>query len=94
MLHDSEKKWKLKSARPTSDQQGRRAIGFTFDDVAANKFFVVTGSNLGEPLCILLDDRAISAPRIDSERGIRSSGIITGSFTQTEISDMVNKLNA
>ncbi|MHC5198939.1 MAG: protein translocase subunit SecD [Planctomycetota bacterium] len=94
MLHDGEKKWKLKSARPTTDQQGRRAIGFTFDDVAANKFFIVTGSNLGEPLCILLDDRAISAPRIDSERGIRSSGIITGSFTQTEISDMVNKLNA
>ncbi|HRS72371.1 MAG TPA: protein translocase subunit SecF, partial [Anaerohalosphaeraceae bacterium] len=43
-------------------------------------------------LAILLDDQVISAPRINS--AIRSSGIITGSFSQTEVSDMVNKLNA
>jgi SecD/SecF fusion protein len=92
MLHGGEKKWKLRKAYPTSDQQGRRAIGFTFDDIAANKFFNVTTNNIGKPLCILLDNQAISAPNINS--AIRSSGIITGSFSQTEISDMVNKLNA
>ena len=92
MLHDGDKKWKLNKAYPTSDQQGRRAIGFTFDDVAANRFFNITSNNIGKPLCILLDNKAISAPNIQS--AIRSSGIITGSFTQTEISDMVNKLNA
>ncbi|MEN8127800.1 MAG: protein translocase subunit SecD [Planctomycetota bacterium] len=92
MLHDGDKKWKLKKAYPTQDNQGRRAIGFTFDDVAANKFFNVTSNNIGKPLCILLDNQAISAPNIES--AIRSSGIITGSYTQTEISDMVNKLNA
>ena len=92
MLHDGEKKWKLKKARPTADQQGRRAIGFTFDDIAANKFFNITSNNIGKPLCILLDNQAISAPNINS--AIRSQGVITGSFTQTEVSDMVNKLNA
>ncbi|RKY10563.1 MAG: protein translocase subunit SecD, partial [Planctomycetota bacterium] len=92
MLHDGDKKWKLKKAYPTADQQGRRAIGFAFDDIAANKFFNITSNNIGKPLCILLDNQAISAPNINS--AIRSSGIITGSFTQTEISDMVNKLNA
>ena len=92
MLHDGDKKWKLNKAYPTTDQQGRRSIGFTFDDVAANRFFNITSNNIGKPLCILLDDKAISAPNINS--AIRSSGIITGSFTQTEIADMVNKLNA
>lgn len=92
MLHDGDKKWKLNKAYPTTDQQGRRAIGFTFDDVAANRFFNITSNNLSKPLCILLDNKAISAPNIQS--AIRSSGVITGSFTQTEISDMVNKLNA
>jgi SecD/SecF fusion protein len=92
MLHDGDKKWKLRKAYPTSDQQGRRAIGFTFDDIAANKFFNITSNNIEKPLCILLDNQAISAPNINS--AIRSSGVITGSFTQTETSDMINKLNA
>ncbi len=92
MLHGGDKKWKLKKARPTADQQGRRAIGFTFDDIAANKFFNITSNNIGKPLCILLDNQAISAPNINS--AIRSQGVITGSFTKTEVSDMVNKLNA
>jgi SecD/SecF fusion protein len=95
LLHGGEKKWKLKHAYPTTDQQGRRAIGFTFDDVAATKFFRITSENIGKPLGILLDDQVISAPEINS--AIRSTGIITGGttgFTQTEVSDMVNKLNA
>lgn len=95
LLHDGEKKWKLKKAYPTNDQQGRRAIGFTFDDVAAAKFFRITSENIGKPLGILLDDQVLSAPAINSAIG--SSGIITGGsggFTQTEVSDMVNKLNA
>lgn len=95
LLQTGEKKWKLKKAYPTTDQQGRRAIGFTFDDVAAAKFFRITSDNLEKPLGILLDDQVLSAPSINS--AIMSQGIITGGatgFTQTEVSDMVNKLNA
>ena len=90
MLQDSE--WKLQKAYPTTDRQGRRAIGFTFDSIAASRFRRLTGDNIGKPLCILLDNVAISAPNINDAIG--ASGVITGSFTQTEISDMVNKLNA
>ncbi len=86
------KEWKLRRAYPTTDRTGRRAIGFDHDEVAAGMFFKVTNNNIGRPLCILLDGEAISAPVIES--AIRSSGVITGDFTETEIEDMVNKLNA
>ena len=84
--------WKLEKAAPSSDNMGRRAIGFKLDDRGGRLFANVTGKNIGRPLCILLDKIAISAPGIESR--IRTQGIITGTFTQTEINDMVNKLNA
>jgi len=93
MLHSPAKEeWKLEKAYPTTDAMGRRAIGFLLDDRGGNKFFKVTGKNIDRPLCILLDGIAISAPNIESS--IRSQGNITGTFTQTQVEDMVNKLNA
>jgi len=86
------KSWKLEKAHPTTDNMGRRAIGFMLDERGGSLFSNVTGRNIDRPLCILLDDIAISAPRVDSRIG--RQGIITGSFTQTEVEDMVNKLNA
>jgi SecD/SecF fusion protein len=87
------KEWKLRRAYPTTDSKtGRRAIGFTHDEIAAGMFYNVTNSNIGRPLCILLDGVAISSPVIND--AIRSSGVITGDFTETEVDDMVNKLNA
>ena len=92
MLHAAEKEWKLKSATPRQDEMGRRAIGFVLDERAGRMFFQITGKNIGRPLCILLDNIAISAPNIKAR--IRTQGIISGSFTQVEVTDMVNKLNA
>jgi SecD/SecF fusion protein len=93
VLHGVEgRDWSLKKAYPTTDQTGRRAIGFMLDDKGGRLFGNVTGKNIGRPLCILLDGIAISAPNIQSR--IFAHGIITGSFTQTEVFDMVNKLNA
>jgi SecD/SecF fusion protein len=93
MLHSPGKKeWKLERSYPSTDEMGRRAIGFLLDDKGGNKFFKVTGKNIDRPLCILLDGIAISAPTIESR--IRRQGNITGSFSQTEVEDMVNKLNA
>lgn len=64
MLHgtESQKAWKLEGARPSQDEMGRRAIGFTLDDKGGRLFAEVTGRNLDRPLCILLDGIAISAP--------------------------------
>jgi SecD/SecF fusion protein len=93
MLHGANAKdWSLKKAQPQTDAEGRRAIGFTLNEKGGRLFANVTSKNLKRPLCILLDGIAISAPTIQSR--ISSSGIITGSFTQTEVIDMVNKLNA
>ncbi len=92
ILHSAgEEDWTLK-AHPTSDRMGRRAIGFTLDERGGKVFFRVTDKNLDRPLCVLLDGIAISAPTIQAR--IRRDGIITGSFTQTKVEDMVNKLNA
>ena len=47
MLHTTgEKEWKLKKAYPTTDQNGRRAIGFNHDEVAAKLFWQLTNSNI------------------------------------------------
>ncbi len=92
MLHNPSLNWKLTKAWPTADQNGRRAIGFAFNDIASNMFFKLTSNNIDKPLCIILDDKALSAPNINS--AISSSGIITGSYNQVQQNDMVNKLNA
>lgn len=93
LLHDAgSKEWKLENSHPTSDEVGRRAIGFSLDYRGGDLFYTVTSKNTGRPLAIILDDRAISAPNIHS--AIRNNGIITGSFTPTQVSDMVDKLNA
>ena len=93
LLHNpGQKDWKLDRSYPTTDDMGRRAIGFLLDDRGGNQFFKVTGKNIDRPLCILLDEIAISAPTIETR--IRRQGAITGNYTQTEVEDMVNKLNA
>lgn len=84
--------WKLQRANPSQDDTGRRAIGFQLDTRGGMLFSKLTGKNVDRPLCILLDDIAITAPNI-SER-ISGSGVISGSFTRTGVDDMVNKLNA
>ena len=94
MLHSGEAKgWQLKKAQPgTESQTGQRAINFVLDEKGGMLFSKVSGKNIGRPLCILLDGIAISAPTLKSR--IQTRGQITGSFTQTEVADMVNKLNA
>jgi len=95
MLHASSgKEWKLDNSYPTSDDMGRRAIGFHLDVRGGNLFWNITSKNGGRPLAILLDGIAISAPQINPEHPIGQSGIIMGTFSQTEVGDMVNKLNA
>ena len=87
------RRWKLEKSNPTTDEMGRRAIGFLLDEKGGKLFANVTREeNIGRPLCILLDEIAISAPNIRSKIG--RQGMITGSFTQTQVEDMVNKLNA
>ncbi len=87
-----ESDWSLKSARFDRDDVGRPAIGFTLDERGGDKFATLTRINRHRPLCIFLDDEAISHATIESV--IRTSGIIHGSFTPQEVHDMVKKLDA
>jgi len=93
VLHtDQSKDWKLNRAAPGQDNQGRLSITFELDERGGRLFSIVTGKNMGRPLCILLDDLAISAPTVQAR--IYTRGQITGRFSQTEVQDMVDKLNA
>ncbi|MGA2069716.1 MAG: protein translocase subunit SecD [Sedimentisphaerales bacterium] len=92
MLHTGQKDWKLVKASPGQDQQGKRAIDFQLDDRGGKLFSDITGKNIDRPLCIVLDGMAISAPNIMNRIFTRCQ--ITGTFKQTEVEDMVSKLNA
>ena len=93
MLHGAgNREWKLDSSHPTSDDIGRRAIGFNLDLRGGDLFYNVTSKNQNRPLAIVLDDKAISAPNINNP--IHERGIIQGNFTPTQVTDMVDKLNA
>ena len=89
----------LTSARKGNDAQGRLAVDFSFDDEGAHKFGSLTSENLPDKvqdfsrkLGIILDGYLHSAPGIQST--IRDRGQITGDFTQAEIDELVEVLNA
>jgi SecD/SecF fusion protein len=92
MLHVGQKDWKLVKASPGQDQQGKRSIDFELDERGGALFSTITGKNIDRPLCIVLDGMAISAPNIMTRIYTRCQ--ITGTFKQTEVEDMVSKLNA
>ena len=94
MLHEPGKKnWELKSALPDRDPQTNRpAIRFQLDAPGGAMFYQLSERNIGELLCILLDDVVVSAPRLQS--AIREVGQITGDFTQQQVRELVNKLEA
>ena len=76
----------LKNARVQKGQVGEPVIGFSFTPEGAPKFGELTGNNTGRQLAIILDNKVVSAPRINSR--IDGEGIIEGSFTQQQAADL------
>ena len=70
----------LVDAQPSFDQNGRPAVSFRFDATGARLFGDYTTNNIGKPFAIVLDDKVISAPTIQSAI-TGGSGIITGNFS-------------
>jgi preprotein translocase subunit SecD len=70
----------LTNAQPSFDQNSRPAVSFQFNVSGARKFGDYTAAHIGEPFAIVLDDKVISAPTIQSHIG-GGSGIITGNFS-------------
>ncbi len=85
---------RLVDAQSQMDQQtGRPIVSFRFDTVGGRKFGRFTSENVGRLLAIVLDNRVISAPRIQSAI-TGGSGIITGRFTVQQTTDLALLLRA
>ena len=70
----------LVDARQVFDENGAPAISFKFNTAGARRFARVTQENVGKPFAIILDNRVLSAPNIQTPI-LGGSGQITGSFT-------------
>jgi len=76
----------LRAARTTIDENNRPAVGFSLTNEGARKFGKVTGENIGRLLAIVLDNRVVSAARIETK--INDEGRITGTFTPQQVADL------
>ncbi|MFV0431659.1 MAG: protein translocase subunit SecD [Alphaproteobacteria bacterium] len=87
----------LKSASPVLDSNsisGSYAISFVLDIQGGTAFSNATvSSNKGRLIVIVLDGQVISAPAVNAHI-TGGSGMITGTFTSEEASDLSNLLNA
>jgi preprotein translocase subunit SecD len=83
----------LTNAQPSFDQNGRPSINFRFNSVGAHRFAEVTSQSIGKRFAIILDNRAISAPTIQSAI-TAGSGEITGNFTQESANELSNLLRS
>ena len=70
----------LTSAKQTFDQDGRPDIAIGFDAAGARRFGRVTQENVGKPFAIILDNKILSAPTIQSPI-LGGQASISGSFT-------------
>lgn len=84
----------LTDAQPTFDQRTSEAVvSFRFDNKGATRFGQATQQNVGKLFAIILDDRVVSAPRIN-EPILGGSGQISGSFTAQSANDLSVLLRA
>lgn len=58
------------AVQPAFSQTGvagsRPAVSFTFTGESANRLAAFTASNVGQPMCIVLDNRVVSCPQINA----------------------------
>ena len=72
---------------------GEPVVNFEFDSIGARKFGRATADNVGHRFAIVLDNRVISAPRID-EPIPGGKGYIRGHFTTESAHDLAVLLRA
>ena len=76
----------LKNARVQKGQVGQPVIGFSLTPEGSPKFAALTEQNKNRQLAIVLDNKVVSAPRINDR--IDGEGVIEGSFTQQQAADL------
>jgi preprotein translocase subunit SecD len=84
----------LRSVRRTVDEWNSPAVSFTLNSEAGRRFEKLTTENIGKRIAIILDNRIISAPSVESAIPAVSGGIIRGRFSPEEAEDLVVMLKA
>jgi SecD/SecF fusion protein len=89
----------LRTVASDFDDRARPSVSFQLGSEGSALFGGLTGSNLPDKtsgsyarLGIVMDDKLLSAPQINSQ--ITSSGVIEGDFAQTEVDFLVRVLRA
>ena len=78
----------LIDAQPGFDSRnGEPVVNFRFDSTGGRIFGEVTRDNVGKPFAIVLDNKVLSAPRIN-EPIMGGAGQISGSFTVQQANDL------
>ncbi|MBS0272020.1 MAG: protein translocase subunit SecD [Proteobacteria bacterium] len=83
----------LVDAQPGFDQYNRPVVSLKFDSLGSRKFGEATKNNVGKPFAIVLDDKVLSAPRIN-EPILDGHAQISGSFTVQEAQDLALLMRA
>jgi protein-export membrane protein SecD len=78
----------LVDAQASFDQRtGEPVVTFRFDAAGAKRFGKITQENVGLPFAVLLDNKVITAPRIN-EPILGGTGQISGNFTVERANDL------
>jgi preprotein translocase subunit SecD len=82
----------LRSAKPGLDENNAPAVLFELKSQGATKFGKLSGDNIGRYLAIVLDNRVVSAPRLEGR--ITDHGRISGGFTPESANDLALTLRS
>ena len=77
----------------TYNENGEPVVSFRFNNAGARKFGDITTANLHKPFAIVLDNKVITAPVIQSPI-LGGAGIISGNFTAASANDLALLLRA
>ena len=83
----------LVDAQPSFNQDGLPVVSFRFDLQGGRTFAEITRQNVGRPFAIVLDEKVLSAPRIN-EPILGGQGQISGNFTIEETQELSVLLRA
>jgi len=76
----------LRTAEPTTDENGQPAVRFILTSEGGRKFYSFTSAHVGDNLAVVLDNKVQEVAVIKD--AIRDTGIINGRFTQQETQDL------
>jgi preprotein translocase subunit SecD len=76
----------LRVARPGLDENNQPAVHFELKSAGAVKFGKLSGDNIGRYLAIILDNKVVSAPKLEGR--ITDQGRISGGFTAESANDL------